>query len=61
MPAAEWVDRVKRIRIPAGTTIAEVFLKQARKTPDKVIAADQLRGEKTYSGHSHPYPIPVKK
>ena len=33
---------------PQGTTVAEIFLAQARKYPDQVIVADQISGEKTY-------------
>ncbi len=31
-----------------GATIAELFLQQAAKTPDRVIVSDQMSGEKTY-------------
>ena len=31
-----------------GTTVAEVFLSQARRHPDRIIIADQISGEKTY-------------
>lgn len=37
-----------RLTIPAGATVPEVFLTQARRTPDRVIIADQSGGAKTY-------------
>jgi acyl-CoA synthetase (AMP-forming)/AMP-acid ligase II/acyl carrier protein len=36
------------MKIPTGKTIAEVFLKQAKATPDKVIVSDEVSGAKTY-------------
>ena len=38
----------RMLSIPEGTTITEVFLRQAKKNPGKVIIADQSGGEKTY-------------
>ena len=37
------------LTIAEGSTITEVFLNQARRNPSKLIIADQLSGEKTYS------------
>jgi long-chain-fatty-acid--[acyl-carrier-protein] ligase len=37
-----------QISVPAGETIAQVFLRQAARHPDRVIIADQLSGLKTY-------------
>ncbi len=36
------------LNVPAGDTIADVFLRQARLDPGKVIIADQTSGEKRY-------------
>ncbi|HEX4846186.1 MAG TPA: hypothetical protein VFV26_08205, partial [Geothrix sp.] len=36
------------IEMPEGSTIPEVFLKQARRDPGRVVLADQLGGVKTY-------------
>ncbi|WP_243293386.1 AMP-binding protein [Geothrix mesophila] len=36
------------IEMPEGDTIPEVFLKQARRDPGRVVLADQLGGVKTY-------------
>ncbi len=36
------------IEMPAGDTIPEVFLKQARRDPKRVVLADQVGGIKTY-------------
>lgn len=36
------------IEMPAGDTIPEVFLKQARRDPGRVVLADQTGGVKTY-------------
>lgn len=38
----------KPLVLPEGKTVAEVFLKQAEKYPDKVIVTDQISGPKTY-------------
>lgn len=46
-----WFDFEKMqnpIQIPPGETIPEVFLKAAKKNPDRVIIADQGSGERTY-------------
>ncbi len=37
------------LTIAEGSTITEVFLNQAKRNPSKLIIADQLSGEKTYS------------
>ena len=37
------------LTIAEGSTITEVFLNQARRNPSKLIIADQVSGEKTYS------------
>jgi len=37
-----------QVDVPAGTSIAEVFLRQAARTPGSVVVADQVSGEKTY-------------
>jgi len=36
------------VRIPDGKNVAEVFLKQARANPDKVIVVDEITGALTY-------------
>ncbi|MFZ0034708.1 MAG: AMP-binding protein [Sedimentisphaerales bacterium] len=38
----------KRLTIPAGASVPEVFLKQAAQSPSKIIIADQAGGEKSY-------------
>ena len=38
-----------QLTIAEGSTITEVFLNQARRNPSKLIIADQVSGEKTYS------------
>ena len=37
-----------RVQIPAGSSIQEVFLAQARRHPGQVIAADLVQGSRTY-------------
>lgn len=46
----KWFKKIKkeRVQMPDGENIAEVFLKTARKHPNKVVIADQSSGEKTY-------------
>ena len=48
--SAGWFAQVEeqKLTMPVGNTIAELFLKQARKNPDQVILSDQLRGDKTW-------------
>ncbi|HID70419.1 MAG TPA: hypothetical protein EYP35_08175 [Desulfobacterales bacterium] len=38
----------KALVLPEGESVAEVFLKQVEKNPDKVIITDQISGPKTY-------------
>jgi len=38
----------KRLTIPPGASVPEVFLKQAVQSPSKIIVADQSGGEKSY-------------
>ena len=38
-----------QLTVAEGNTITEVFLNQARRNPSKLIIADQVSGEKTYS------------
>jgi len=49
-PNAAWFagDDARVLEVPAGDTIAACFLALARRTPDKVIVADQTSGAKTY-------------
>jgi long-chain-fatty-acid--[acyl-carrier-protein] ligase len=37
-----------RVRVPADATIAEAFLTQAARSPDRLIVADQISGVRTY-------------
>lgn len=48
--SAPWFKEVKekKLTIPEGANIAEIFLHQARKHPDQVILSDQIGGEKTW-------------
>lgn len=48
--AAKWFKtyKDKQLEVPDGETIAEVFLKQARKYSNRVIISDQIAGSKTY-------------
>ncbi len=41
-------DDEKDLSVPAGDTIAEVFVRQARKNPDQVILSDQISGDRTW-------------
>lgn len=47
---ATWLADAARVRAraPAGNTIQETFLAQARRNPGRVIAADMQRGARTY-------------
>lgn len=36
------------LAIPQADTLTDAFLKQARRSPDRIIVADQVRGAKTY-------------
>ncbi|HUS47184.1 MAG TPA: AMP-binding protein, partial [Phycisphaerae bacterium] len=50
-PSGKWPPKRPgpgRLALPAGRTITEVFLAQARRHPGRVIVADQAQGEKTY-------------
>ncbi|MHB9134042.1 MAG: AMP-binding protein [Armatimonadota bacterium] len=50
-PAANWFIQSagnRRLNIPRGETITDVFLRQAAKHPNRVILADQTSGAKTY-------------
>lgn len=38
----------RRIRVPVGISVTQVFLKQAAQSPSKIIIADQTSGEKSY-------------
>ncbi len=38
----------ERLELPPGSTVTEVFLRQASLGPDRVILADQTSGERTY-------------
>lgn len=44
--SAESGDR--QLQFPQGSTVADLFLKEAARHPDRVIVADQISGEKTY-------------
>jgi len=47
--AGWWANAGKaRVQMPAGSSIQEVFLAQARRHPGQVIAADLLQGTRTY-------------
>jgi acyl-CoA synthetase (AMP-forming)/AMP-acid ligase II/1-acyl-sn-glycerol-3-phosphate acyltransferase/acyl carrier protein len=49
--SAAWFSQeetARPLQIPAGETIAEVFLAQAKKHPDQVILSDQLRGDASW-------------
>jgi len=38
----------KKLTMPAGESVAQLFLKQAKCSPSKIIIADQVSGEKSY-------------
>ncbi len=48
--AAHWFasSDPTQLQLPEGSTIAELFLKQAAASPDKAILADRISGVKTY-------------
>ena len=48
--SAAWFAPVaeRTLSIPDGTNIAELFIQQARRSPNQVILSDQLSGEKTW-------------
>ncbi|CAK8718652.1 Carrier domain-containing protein [Candidatus Electronema halotolerans] len=48
--SAGWFAQVeeRKLTMPEGNTLAELFLDQARKNPDQVILSDQLRGDRTW-------------
>jgi long-chain-fatty-acid--[acyl-carrier-protein] ligase len=48
--SGQWFETVadKILDIPAGATIPEIFLNQARRNPDKIILSDQISGDKTW-------------
>lgn len=49
VPRSWWADRdTGRVRLPAGQTITELFLQQARAHPRRVVVADQLSGARSY-------------
>ena len=50
MPSARWFRKgaQKRVEMPKGDTVTEIFLKQAAKAPGKAIIADQKSGVKSY-------------
>ncbi len=43
-----FLDSGKRLKLYHHATITNLFLAQAKRSPDKIILADQLGGEKTY-------------
>ena len=49
-PSAGWRANAgnARVQIPAGSSIQEVFLAQARRHPGQVITADLVQGSRTY-------------
>ena len=49
-PSARWFKEAapKRVEMPEGDTVTEIFLKQAAKSPDKAVIADQISGVKSY-------------
>lgn len=48
IPAAWFTARRLPVMLPAGRTLTEVFLAQARRDPNSVALADQASGVKTY-------------
>jgi long-chain-fatty-acid--[acyl-carrier-protein] ligase len=50
LPDPRWFldSGTQRVQLPAGRTIQEVFLAQARQHPDEVVVADPQRGIRTY-------------
>ncbi len=47
-PTPNWFEESLPMEIPPGDTLAEVFLRQAARGPDRVAVADQQGGQKTY-------------
>jgi len=49
-PSAAWLQNQgdSRLQIPAGNSIQQVFLAQARRSPGRVIVADLQQGSRTY-------------
>jgi long-chain-fatty-acid--[acyl-carrier-protein] ligase len=49
-PSAAWLQDQgdSRLQIPAGNSIQQVFLAQARRSPGRVIVADLQQGSRTY-------------
>ncbi len=49
-PGEGWLEEAdeKPLEFADGSTVAELFLRQAAAAPDKVIISDQMNGEKTY-------------
>ena len=49
-PPARWFRErsQKRVEMPEGDTVADIFLKQAANSPDRAIIADQTSGVKSY-------------
>jgi len=50
VPSEWFVESGRKISIPEGRTLTEVFLAQAARQPDRVVLADQLGGCRTYRG-----------
>ncbi|HNX30051.1 MAG TPA: AMP-binding protein [Holophaga sp.] len=48
IPAAWFRPSPVPVGVPPGTTLAEVFLNQAARGPDRVLAADQAGGARTF-------------
>jgi acyl-CoA synthetase (AMP-forming)/AMP-acid ligase II/1-acyl-sn-glycerol-3-phosphate acyltransferase/acyl carrier protein len=48
IPAAWFRKSVIPVGVPPGSTLTEIFLKQAALGPDRVLAADQTGGVRTY-------------
>ncbi|MGE5384590.1 MAG: AMP-binding protein, partial [Betaproteobacteria bacterium] len=47
-PLSNWFEESLPMEIPAGDTLAEVFLRQAARNPERVAVADQQGGQKSY-------------
>jgi acyl-[acyl-carrier-protein]-phospholipid O-acyltransferase / long-chain-fatty-acid--[acyl-carrier-protein] ligase len=48
VPEKWFQDSGKRLALDKHATITNLFLAQAKRSPDKIILADQIAGEKTY-------------
>jgi acyl-CoA synthetase (AMP-forming)/AMP-acid ligase II/1-acyl-sn-glycerol-3-phosphate acyltransferase/acyl carrier protein len=48
VPPAWFRKSTKPAEVPSGTTLTEVFLKQAARDPSRVLAADQTGGARTF-------------